>query len=93
MDPNQILSTFDRENKAESPLMLQPIMEQIYKNKKSRVNSKNIFLIVSLLAICINIFGIAVLLSSEGRGDSNSATQVNEWQNIYSTLLINQNSK
>lgn len=93
MDPNQILSTFDRENKTESPLMLQPIMEQIQKSKKSRMNSKNIFLIVSLLAICINIFGIAVLLSSEGRGDSNSATQVNEWQNIYSTLLINQNSK
>lgn len=90
MDPNQILSTFDRENKTESPLMLQPIMEQIQKSKRAKSYSKNVFVLVSLIAICMNVFGIAMLFSSDKTNHSNFAKQENEWQKVYSSLFINQ---
>ncbi len=90
MDPNETLSLFDSENKAESPITLHQLMEQLGEKRKTKSKSKTNFVIISLLAISINIIGIAMLMSSEVKNESTSSNQENEWQNVYSSLLINQ---
>ena len=90
MEPNETLSMFDNENKTESPITLHQLMEQLGEKRKKKSKSKNIVFIISLITISLNIFGIALLMSNEVKNGTTSAIKENEWQDVYSSLLINQ---
>lgn len=90
IDPNKILSLYDSENKSDSNLEIGQIMAKLDASKKEKSKTKGLFVIISLFVIAINIMGISMLLnnSSSNKLKSDSA---NEWQTIYSSLLIDQN--
>jgi hypothetical protein len=90
IEPNKILSLYDRENKSESNLEFGQIMAKLDASKKAKSKTKAIFFIVSLFVIAINIMGISMLVSNSSSNKSKSDS-ANEWQTIYSSLLIDQN--
>ena len=90
IEPNKILSLYDRENKSESNLEFGQIMAKLDASKKAKSKTKAIFFIVSLFVIAINIMGISMLVSNSTNNNSKSDSD-SEWQTIYSSLLIDQN--
>lgn len=90
IDPNKILSLYDSENKSDSQLEIGQIMAKLDASKKERSKTKGYFVVISLFVIAINIMGISMLLSNSTNNDSKSDSD-NEWQTIYSSLLIDQN--
>ena len=90
IEPNKILSLYDSENKSDSNLEISQIMAKLDASKKAKSKTKSLFVIISLFVIAINIMGISMLLSNSSSNKLKSDS-ANEWQTIYSSLLIDQN--
>jgi hypothetical protein len=90
IDPNKILSLYDSENKSDSNLEISQIMAKLDASKKAKSKTKGLFVIISLFVIAINIMGISMLLNNSSSNNLKSDSS-NEWQTIYSSLLIDQN--
>jgi hypothetical protein len=90
IDSNKILSLYDSENKSDSNLEISQIMAKLDASKKAKSKTKSLFVIISLFVIAINIMGISMLLNNSSSNNLKSDS-ANEWQTIYSSLLIDQN--